>query len=106
MEHRTERLTDAEARCRAELTQFSEEIGVRQNSCRINANKLEKMLGELQRQHDAAKTTIAEIHQTYIALLEKKRDQALEELGSLHSKQVRGLVNEILCMWRTKCDIG
>lgn len=88
LEHRTERLTDAEARCRAELTQFSEEISVRQNSCRINANKLEKMLGELQHQHDAAKATIAEVHQAYVALLEKKQEQALEELEALHSKQV------------------
>lgn len=88
LEHRTERLADAEARCRAELAQFSDEIGIRQNSCRINANKLEKMLGELQQQHDAAKATIAEVHDAYIALLEKKREQVLEELGTLHSKQV------------------
>lgn len=88
LEHRTERLSDAEARCRAELTQFSEEISVRQNTCRINANKLEKMLGELQRQHDAAKSTIAEVHEAYLALLEKKRELALEDLEALHSKQV------------------
>lgn len=88
LDHRTERLTDAEARCRAELTQFSDEIVVRQNSCRINFNKLEKMLGELQRQHDSAKSTISEVHQAYIDLLEKKREQALEELEALHSKQV------------------
>lgn len=89
LDHRTERLADAEARCRAELAQFSDEIVARQNSCRIHANKLEKMLGELQRQHDTAKSAIAEVHQAYIALLEKKREQALEELGALHSKQVR-----------------
>ena len=46
------------------------------------------MLGELQHQHDAAKATIAEVHQAYVALLEKKQEQALEELEALHSKQV------------------
>ena len=49
------------------------------------------MLGELQRQYESAKSTIAEVHENYVALLEKKRDQALEELGTLHSKQVHVL---------------
>lgn len=88
LDHRTERLVEAEARCRAELTQFSQEIGVRQNTCRQGANKLDKMLCELQRQYESAKTSIAEAHTSYIALLDKRRDAALEELGNLHSKQV------------------
>ena len=91
LDHRTERLSDAEARCRAELSQFSEEISVRQNSCRINANKLEKMLGELQLQFEKASSTIAEVHNNYISMLEKRRDQAMEELGMLHSKQVNSV---------------
>ncbi|XP_046639554.1 brain tumor protein-like isoform X2 [Daphnia pulicaria] len=102
LEHRTERLTDAEARCRAELKQFSEEISVRQNSCRVNANKLEKMLGELQHQHDAAKSTISEVHEAYIALLEKKREQALEELEALHSKQELSIMEACQRVDRTR----
>lgn len=88
LDHRTERLSDAEARCRTELAQFSDEISVRQNSCRVNANKLDKMLGELQHQYESAKAAIVEAHNAYLALLEKKRDQIFEELGDLHSKQV------------------
>lgn len=88
MEHRTERLSDAEARCRAELAQYCEEIGVRKNSCRVCANKLDKMLGELEQQFETAKSNLAQIHETYVAMLEKKRDQVVEELGNLHSKQV------------------
>lgn len=46
------------------------------------------MLGELQHQHDAAKSTISEVHEAYVALLETKREQMLKELEALHSKQV------------------
>ena len=91
LDHRTERLSDAETRCRSELAQFSEEISIRQNSCRVNSHKLEKTLGELQHQFDAATANIAEIHQAFISMLEKKRDHVMEELATLHSKQVMSL---------------
>ena len=93
MDHRTERLSDAEARCRSEFAQFSEEISIRQNSCRVNSHKLEKMLGELQHQFEAATANIAEIHQAFISMLEKKRDQVLEELAILHRKQVISFIH-------------
>jgi len=102
LDHRTERLSDAEARCRCELAQFSEEINIRQNSCRVNAHKLEKMLGELQHQFDAATSNIAEIHQAYISMLEKKRDHVMEELAALHSKQELSIMESCERVDRTR----
>jgi len=102
LDHRTERLSDAETRCRSELAQFSEEISIRQNSCRVNSHKLEKTLGELQHQFDAATANIAEIHQAFISMLEKKRDHVMEELATLHSKQELSIMESCERVDRTR----
>ena len=86
-EHRTERLSDAESRSREELMHFSEQVSLRQNTCRINANKLDKMLGELESQYETSRQAVTEAHRACSALLDKKRDQVLEELSNLHAKQ-------------------
>ena len=88
LDHRTEHVNDAETRCREELAHFSQEMNARQTNCRLNANRYEKMLGELQLQHDAARATVEQVHRQYLDLLEKKREQAMEELATLHAKQV------------------
>ena len=88
LDHRTEHVNDAETRCREELAHFSQEMNARQINCRLNANRYEKMLGELQQQHDAARASVEQVHRQYLDLLEKKREQALEELATLHAKQV------------------
>lgn len=55
--------------------------------CDQVTTQLENALSELQMQRDQAKDLIIETFQSYKAILEKYRDNALEELEKLHSER-------------------
>ncbi|XP_012286456.1 B-box type zinc finger protein ncl-1 isoform X2 [Orussus abietinus] len=84
-EHQYERLADAEPRQREELASLMAESKARISDYDQASSQLENALSELQVQHDQAKDLINETFQSYKALLEKYRDNALVELERLHS---------------------
>ena len=84
-EHQYERLMDAEPRQKEELIKLMNESKARIADCDQMSAQLENALSELQAQHDQAKDLIVETFQSYKAVLEKCRDNALVELEKLHS---------------------
>lgn len=86
-EHQYERLTDAEPRQKEELFNLMSESKAKIVECDQVSTQLENALSELQVQHDQAKDLITETFQSYKAILEKCKDNALDELEKLHSNR-------------------
>lgn len=86
-EHQYERLTDAEPRQKEELVNLMTESKTKITECDQVTVQLENALSELQVQHDQAKDLITETFQSYKAILEKCKDNALTELEKLHSNR-------------------
>lgn len=86
-EHQYERLTDAEPRQKEELINLMTESKAKITDCDQVTVQLENALSELQVQHDQAKDLITETFQSYKAILEKCKDNALTELEKLHSNR-------------------
>lgn len=84
-EHQYERLTDAEPRQKEELVNLMADSKAKIVECDQVSAQLENALSELQVQHDQAKDLITETFQSYKAILENCRDNALTELEKLHS---------------------
>lgn len=84
-EHQYERLTDAESRQKEELFNLMTESKTKITECDQVSTQLENALSELQVQHDQAKDLVTETFQSYKAILEKCKDNALDELEKLHS---------------------
>jgi len=55
--------------------------------CEDASSHLANALSELEDQHDSARDLIQETFQSYKAVLEKCRDEVLEDLQQLHSKR-------------------
>ncbi|XP_046834478.1 B-box type zinc finger protein ncl-1-like isoform X1 [Vespa crabro] len=86
-DHHYERLADAEPREKEELLSLMSESKAKIKDCDQVTTQLENALSELQMQRDQAKDLIIETFQSYKAILEKYRDNALEELEKLHSER-------------------
>lgn len=84
-EHQYERLTDVEPRQKEELVSLMTESKAKIVECDQVSVQLENALSELQIQHDQAKDLIIETFQSYKAILEKCKDNALTDLEKLHS---------------------
>ncbi|KAK0183317.1 hypothetical protein PV327_001368 [Microctonus hyperodae] len=84
-EHQYERLIDAEACQKEELINLVADSKKKMMDCEELSSQLENGLSELQAQHDQAKDLITETFQSYKAILEKCRDNALNNLEKLHS---------------------
>ena len=63
------------------------ESKARIGDCDHISSQLENSLSELQAQRDQAKDLILETFQSYKAILEKCRDEALENLEKIHSER-------------------
>lgn len=86
-EHQYERLVDAYERQRNELQNLVSESKAKVAFCEDATSTLQNTLGDLQAQHDNAQSLINETFQSYKALLEKRKDEILEELKALHSQR-------------------
>ena len=86
-DHQYERLGDAEPRQKEELVNLMNESKARIADCDQTTTQLGNALSELQAQRDQAKDLIMESFQSYKAVLEKLRDNALEDLETLHSER-------------------
>lgn len=94
-DHKYERLTDAEPRQKEELVNLMTESKVKVVECDQVSVQLENALSELQVQHDQAKDLITETFQSYKAILEKCKDNALTELEKLHSSRELEIMDTI-----------
>lgn len=86
-EHQYERITDAVKRQKEELIDLMADCKARMSECNQATFHSENTLNELQMQRDQAKDLILETYQSYKALLEKFRDNALQQLIELHSER-------------------
>uniref|UniRef100_A0A1B6L209 RING finger protein 207 n=1 Tax=Graphocephala atropunctata TaxID=36148 RepID=A0A1B6L209_9HEMI len=86
-EHHYERLSDAYERHKEHLHSLMGESKTKMAYCEDATNSLNNALAELQAQHDNAKGLINETFQSYKAMLEKRKDDILDELKELHSER-------------------
>uniref|UniRef100_A0A1B6H495 Uncharacterized protein n=1 Tax=Cuerna arida TaxID=1464854 RepID=A0A1B6H495_9HEMI len=86
-DHHYERLSDAYERHKEHLQNLMGESKTKMAYCEDATNSLSNALAELQAQHDNAKGLINETFQSYKALLEKRKDDVLDELKELHSER-------------------
>ncbi|XP_058791756.1 B-box type zinc finger protein ncl-1-like [Phymastichus coffea] len=86
-EHQYERIKEAEPRQKEELINLVNESKVRIGDCDQISSQLGNALSELQAQRDQAKDLILETFQSYKAILEKFRDNALDSLEKVHSER-------------------
>ncbi|XP_055680711.1 brain tumor protein [Lutzomyia longipalpis] len=86
-DHVYEMLSDAEKCVRVEVENLMKEARGKVEYCDKAACHLGSALTELQTQHDVARDLIEESYQSFKAVLEKCRDNALKELKCLHSER-------------------
>uniref|UniRef100_A0A1B0GK70 Uncharacterized protein n=2 Tax=Lutzomyia longipalpis TaxID=7200 RepID=A0A1B0GK70_LUTLO len=86
-DHVYEMLSDAEKCVRIEVENLMKEARGKVEYCDKAACHLGSALTELQTQHDVARDLIEESYQSFKAVLEKCRDNALKELKCLHSER-------------------
>ena len=78
---------DAEPRQKEELVNLMNESKAKIADCDQTNTQLGNALSELQAQRDQAKDLIMESFQSYKAVLENCRDNALHDLETLHSER-------------------
>ncbi|XP_055711412.1 brain tumor protein [Phlebotomus papatasi] len=86
-DHVYEIISDAEKCVRVEVENLMKEAKGKVDYCDQAACHLGSALNELQTQHDVARDLIEESYQSFKAVLEKCRDNALKELKVLHSER-------------------
>ncbi|XP_059618821.1 brain tumor protein [Phlebotomus argentipes] len=86
-DHVYEIISDAEKCVRIEVENLMKEARGKVDYCDQAACHLGSALNELQTQHDVARDLIEESYQSFKAVLEKCRDNALKELKALHSER-------------------
>lgn len=94
-EHRYEIISEAEKLMRMEVEKVLAETRSKVEYCNDESNKLEMSLHELQLQKDAAQSTIRESYEIIMRAIEKRRDQALADLKSLHSERDIKIMEQI-----------
>ncbi|XP_039295126.1 brain tumor protein [Nilaparvata lugens] len=86
-EHHYERLSEAADKQLTELQSLIAESRAKGAHCEELTAQLHIALNDLQMQHDTAGDLIKETFQSYKAVLEKLRDDRLEELKSIHKQR-------------------
>ncbi|XP_039959311.1 brain tumor protein isoform X2 [Bactrocera neohumeralis] len=86
-EHHYDVIAMAEKSVRVDVENLMKEAKSKVQYCDAAASNLSSALTELQTQHDSARARIEETYQNYKKILEKCRDQSLNELGKLHSER-------------------
>jgi hypothetical protein len=72
---------------RTDVEKLLQETRLKIDHCDEENLKLETSLQELQQQHDTARDAIKESYETIMAVIEKRKDQAMADLKSLHSER-------------------
>lgn len=86
-EHQYEIISEAEKHMRTDVEKLLADTKVKVEICDKETTKLESSLQELQGQHDTARNTIKESYETFINLIEKRKDQAMSDLKALHTER-------------------
>lgn len=85
--HHCDSITDAEIRVKQELENLLTEGKAKVEVLMQASTDIESSLGELANQRSSAKDLINETYQSYKAVLEKCRDEALKELNELYHER-------------------
>lgn len=86
-EHECERASEAGSKQKEELQALLAESRGRAETFEESLEQLQNGLTDLQQQRDTAKTAIQETFEKYKSLLEKRQQELLEELETLHSEE-------------------
>ena len=86
-EHRYEIISEAEKHMRTEVEKLLQDTRSKVDYCDDENAKLESALQELQQQHDSARDSIKETYETILSVVEKRKDQAMSDLKSLHKER-------------------
>jgi len=97
-EHHYVRLNEAYERQKKELRALMGESQSKVAYCEEVTTSLQNALAELQAQHDNAKGLIAETFQSYKAVLEKIKEEVLEELKKIHSERELKIMEAFHCI--------
>lgn len=93
-------ISDYEARVRQELESLLAESKVKLEQLNRASGELNNSLEELAQQRSAARDLINESYQSYKAVLEKCRDDAIKELNELHHERelkVMDMTEQVMC---------
>lgn len=83
-EHQYETISEAEKPMRAEIDRYMKDAKAKIAYCDQATNNLNSSLSELQNQTDTARDLINESYQSFKAVLDKCRENAIKELDTLH----------------------
>lgn len=84
-EHQLENIVESDRKHAEELDEIMRDTKSKINTCEDASGRLENLLSDLQQQHDNARDLIKESFQSYKAMLEKCKDEMLEQLETVHS---------------------
>lgn len=94
-EHRYEIISEAEKDMRVEVEKLLMNTRNKIDYCDNENSKLGSSLQELQQQHDTACTEINNAYDIIISAIEKRKEQALSDLGSLHTEREIKIMEQI-----------
>lgn len=94
-EHRYEIISEAEKDMRMEVEKLLMNTRNKIDYCDNENSKLGSSLQELQQQHDTASSEINKAYDVIISAIEKRKEQALSELGSLHTEREIKIMEQI-----------
>lgn len=86
-EHRYEIISEAEKHMRTDVEKLLQDTRSKVEHCYAETAKLESSLQELQQQHDTARDVIKEAYDMIINAIEKRKDQVMSDLKSLHKER-------------------
>ncbi|CAH0395741.1 unnamed protein product [Bemisia tabaci] len=86
-EHKYDGIAESAKKSKNDIASLVTEGKTKMELCEETSTKLETALGDLETMHDTAKGLLLETYQSYKAVLEQLKDEALAELESVHKKQ-------------------
>lgn len=86
-DHRYEIISEAEKHMRTDVEKLLQDTRSKVEHCNSENTKLESSLQELQQQHDKARSAIKEAFDTVVSVMEKRQEQAMNELKNLHKER-------------------
>uniref|UniRef100_A0A8D8RDX7 Tripartite motif-containing protein 45 n=1 Tax=Cacopsylla melanoneura TaxID=428564 RepID=A0A8D8RDX7_9HEMI len=99
--HQTELSSDALIKQREELTNLVMESQGKIGQCEQLSNNSDELLSELECEHDNARGLIDETYQTYKNILEKCRDELVEQLEQVHKQRELKIMDSLNVLEKT-----
>lgn len=99
--HQTESSVEALAKQKTELSNLVMESQAKITHCEQLSNNSDELLSELECEHDNARGLIDETYQTYKSILEKYRDELVEQLEAVHKQRELKIMDSMNVLEKT-----